>query len=168
MIGQVMQDAINEQINNELYSSYLYLAMSAYCEKQSFTGCAQWLRFQSQEEHGHALRLFDFMIARDGDVALTTIAKPQAEYKSLLDVFSNALAREQEVSKRIDGLYELAFEQKAFSALVELEWFITEQVEEEKTIREIVDKFKLVKDDPASLFALDRELGERSSATAGG
>ncbi len=165
MIGQVMQDAINEQINNELYSSYVYLAMAAYCEQENFTGCAQWLRMQSQEENGHAMRLFDYVLARQGKVALTAIAAPQAEYKSLLDVFSTAYEQEKDVTRRIDGLYELAFNEKAFSALVELEWFITEQVEEEKTIREIVHKFELVKDDPASLLELDRELGGRSSAT---
>ena len=168
MINQVMQDGINEQINDELYSSYVYLAMSAYCEQQNFTGCAQWLRLQSQEEHGHALRLFDYLLAREGQVALKAIAQPQAEYQSLLDVFSAALEHEQEVSQRIDALYELAFQEKAFSALVELEWFITEQTEEEKTIREIVHKFKLVGDDPASLLELDRELKQRSSTTDAG
>ena len=165
MIGKVMQDAINEQINNELYSSYVYLAMSAYCEQENFTGCAQWLRLQSQEEHGHALRLFDYMLARQSQVKLTAIATPKGEYKSLLDVFSTAFEHEKDVSRRIDELYELAFKEKAFSALVELEWFITEQVEEEKTIREIVHKFALVKDDPASLLELDRELSQRSSTT---
>ncbi len=168
MINQVMQDGINEQINNEFYSSYAYLAMSAYCDQQNFTGCAQWLRLQSQEENGHAMRLFDYLLARDGQVALKAIAQPQAEYKSLLDVFSTAQEHEQEVSQRIDSLYELAFQEKAFSALVELEWFITEQTEEEKTIREIVHKFKLVGDDPASLLELDRELAQRSSATDAG
>ncbi len=168
MINQVMQDGINEQINDELYSSYVYLAMSAYCEQQNFTGCAQWLRLQSQEEHGHALRLFDYLLARDGQVALKAIAQPQETYQSLLDVFSAAQEHEREVSQRIDALYELAFQEKEFSALVELEWFITEQTEEEKTIREIVHKFKLVGDDPASLLELDRELKQRSSTTDAG
>ncbi len=165
MIGQVMQDAINEQINNELYSSYAYLAMAAYCEQENFTGCAQWLRMQSQEENGHAMRLFDYVLARQGKVVLSAIAAPKGDYKSLLDVFSSAYEQEKDVTRRIDGLYELAFNEKAFSALVELEWFITEQVEEEKTIREIVHKFDLVKDDPASLLELDREMSQRSSAT---
>jgi len=164
MLTQVVQDALNQQINNELYSSYSYLAMSAYCEAQQFTGAARWLRLQSREENSHALKLYDFLIARDGRVHLTTIQEPPGEFKSLVDVFEQALEQERTVTSQIDGLYELALKEKAFAALVELEWFIREQVEEEKTAREIVHKFQLVKDDPASLLDLDRELGERTSA----
>ncbi|MCA9213322.1 MAG: ferritin [Planctomycetales bacterium] len=161
MLNQLVQDKINEQINNELYSSYSYLAMSSYCESQQFTGCAAWLRLQSQEEYTHAMRLYDFLIARGGRVILQPIKQPPAEFESLTHVFEQTLKQEQQVTAQIDSLYELAFEQKAFAALVELEWFIQEQVEEEKTAREIVHKFKLVGDDPPSLLDLDRELGER-------
>ena len=161
MLNQVVQDKINEQINNELYSSYSYLAMSAYCESEHFTGCAAWLRMQSQEEYSHAMRLYDFLIARGGRVFLHPIEKPQASFESLTHVFKQVLAQEQNVTAQIDSLYELAFQEKAFAALVELEWFIQEQVEEEKTAREIVHKFELVGDDPPSLLDLDRELGER-------
>ena len=161
MLSQVMQDAINEQINNELYASYSYLSMSAWCEHQQFTGCARWMRMQSDEERNHALRLHDFLLARNGRVIMQPIAKPTVDFESVPSIFEQALAQEQEVTAQIDKLYELAFKEKAFAALVELEWFITEQVEEEKTAREIVHKFNLVKDDPASLLDLDRELGER-------
>lgn len=166
MLSQVVQDAINQQINNEFYSSYFYLSMSAYCERQQFLGSARWLRMQSQEEYGHAMRLYDFLIARAGTVHLRAIAEPPAEFPSVPDVFAEALRHEQEVTARIDKLYEMAFTEKAFSALVELQWFITEQVEEEKTARDIVHKFELVKSDPASLLDLDRELGQRSAASA--
>ncbi len=166
MLSQVVQDAINRQINNEFFSSYAYLAMSAYCERQQFAGCASWLRLQSQEETAHAMRLYDFLIARQGVVVLHEIKQPTADYPSLPAVFEAALAQEQTVTKQIDDLYELAFKEKAFAALVELEWFITEQVEEEKTASTIVHKFNLVKDDPASLLDLDRELGERGTAEA--
>lgn len=162
MLSQVVQDALNEQINNEFYSSYFYLAMSAYCDRQQFTGCARWLRMQSQEEHAHGMRLFDFLIARQGKVVLEAIVKPKADYKAVHEVFQEALAHERQVSDRIDALYELAFKERAFSALVEMQWFITEQVEEEKTAQEIVHKFNLVKDDPASLLDLDRDLGART------
>jgi len=162
MLSQVMQDAINEQINNEMYSSYLYLAMSAYCDRQQFTGCARWLRLQSEEENTHAMRLYDFLIARHGKVVLKAINQPPDEFASLPAVFEETLEHEQRVTQCIDKLYELAFKEKAFAALVELEWFITEQVEEEKTAREIVHKFNLVKDDPASLLDLDRDLGART------
>lgn len=163
MLSQVMQDAINDQINSEFFSSYTYLAMAAYCEHQQFTGCARWLRLQSQEEYAHGMRLYNFLIARQGEVQLRSIDMPPEKFKSLAAVFEQALQNEQDFTKKIDSLYELAFQEKAFSALVELEWFITEQVEEEKTAREIVHKFRMVKDDPAALLDLDRELGQRST-----
>ena len=157
-------EAINRQINSELSASYAYLAMSAYCERQKFTGSARWLRLQSQEEHMHAMKLFDFVLARDRNVELTAIEQPKSDYKTVADVFERALQQEQEVSRQIDSLYEVAFHEKAFSAVAELQWFLTEQVEEEKTAREIVAKFKMVGTDPASLLDLDRELGARSAA----
>jgi ferritin len=163
MLSQVMQDAINDQINNELFSSYSYLAMSAWCEYQQFVGSALWLRIQSQEEQAHALRLNDFLLARHCRVNFRTIEQPGIEFESLVDVFEKSLAQEQRVTGQIDKLYELAFQEKAFAALVELEWFITEQVEEEKSAREIVHKLKMVQDDPASLLDMDRELGQRST-----
>jgi ferritin len=166
MFSQVVQDAINEQINNELSASYSYLAMSTYCERQNFLGCARWLRIQSQEEYGHGLRLLDFLIARAGTVMLKAVPEPSVEFQSIALVFETALKQEQQVSQQIDTLYELAMKEKAFSALVQLQWFITEQVEEEKTAREIVAKFKLVKEDPASLLDLDRELGSRVGGAA--
>ena len=160
-------EAINRQINSELSASYAYLAMSAYCERQKFTGAARWLRLQSEEEHMHAMKLFDFVLARDRNVDLTAIEQPKSDYKTVADVFERALQQEQEVSRQIDSLYEVAFHEKAFSAVAELQWFLTEQVEEEKTAREIVAKFKMVGTDPASLLDLDRELGARSAAEEG-
>lgn len=156
-------EAINRQINSELSASYSYLAMSAYCECQKFTGAARWLRLQSQEENMHAMKLFDFVLARDRSVELLAIERPRIDFKSVAEVFERALEQEQEVSRQIDALYEIAFTEKAFSAVAELQWFLTEQVEEEKTAREIVAKFKLVGNDPASLLDLDRELGARTT-----
>lgn len=167
MLSQVMQDAINEQIKNELFSSYVYLSMAAWCEHKQFTGAAHWMRMQSEEERAHAMRLHDFQLARNGRVIFQALPQPEVEYESIVEVFEKALAQEQVVTQQIDGLYELAFKEKAFSALVEFEWFITEQVEEEKTAREIVHKFNMVKDDPASLLDLDNDLGQRSSEEAG-
>jgi ferritin len=166
MLSQVIQDAVNEQINNELFSSYSYLSMAAFLEHEQFVGCARWMRMQSREETVHAMRLFEFLIARNGRVKLRPIAAPQVDFASIPQVFERALAQEQTVTAQIDGLYELAFKEKAFSALVELEWFIQEQVEEEKTAREIVHKFQMVKDDPAALLDLDRELGARQPDAA--
>jgi ferritin len=163
MLSQKVQDAVNKQINNELYSMYAYLAMSAYCEHQQFRGAARWLRLQSQEELGHALRLYDFMIARGHRVVLEAINKPTAEFQSIPHVFQEAHRQEQQVTRQIDELYELAMNEKAFAAKVELEWFITEQVEEERSTRDIVHKFELVKADPAALLDLDRELAQRAA-----
>ena len=159
-------DAINRQINSELSASYSYLAMSAWCERQKFTGAARWLRLQSQEEYLHAMKLFDFMLARDEKVLLKPLAEPRQSFKSLAEVFEKALEQEQDVSKQIDSLYEIAFKEKAFAAVAELQWFLTEQVEEEKQGREIVAKFKLIGSDPASILDMDRELGARTAVKA--
>ena len=156
-------EAINRQINSELSASYAYLAMSAWCERQKFVGAARWLRLQSQEENMHAMKLFDFILARDEDVELQAIERPRMNFNKIADVFVRALEQEEEVSRQIDVLYETAFTEKSFAAVAELQWFLTEQVEEEKSAREIVAKFKLVGDDPASLLDLDRELGGRTA-----
>ena len=156
-------NAINEQINSEFEASYTYLAMAGFCEQQRFLGAAKWLRMQSDEERMHALKLFDFALARDGAVDLKTIDKPKASFDSLSEVFEQALAHEKRVTQQINGLYELCFKEKAFAEMTELQWFLTEQVEEEKTAREIVAKFKMVKNDAAAILDLDRELASRTN-----
>jgi ferritin len=154
--------AINEQINSEFAAFYTYLAMAAFCDQQKFLGASKWLRMQSDEERAHALKLFNFVLARDGKVELKAIEQPPAEYESLAAVFEQALKHEQRVTNQINALYELCFTQKAFAEMTELQWFLTEQVEEEKTAREIVAKFRLVKTDPSALLDLDRELASRA------
>jgi ferritin len=160
-MSQVVQDAINHQINAELSASYQYLAMAAYCEKQHLRGIARWMRMQSQEEYGHGMKLFDFLIARGCDVGLKPLTAPAVTFASVHEVFETVQTQEQEVSRAIDALYDLAFKEKAFAATVQLQWFLTEQVEEEQNAREILAKLDMVKDDPASLLDLDRELGSR-------
>jgi ferritin len=168
MLSPVIENAINDQINNELFSSYSYLSMAAWCDHEQYTGCAHWLRVQSQEEYGHAMKLLDFILARNGLVKLKPIAQPEHTFPSIATVFEKSLEQEERVTGQIDALYELAFHEKAFAALVELEWFITEQVEEEKTARELVAKFHMVQNDPASILDLDRELGARTAEADGG
>jgi ferritin len=163
MTPRVME-AINGQIAAEFGASFSYLAMAAWCEHRQFMGAGHWLRLQSAEEHAHAMRLFNFLLARNHAVLLQAMPEPRREFASLSEVFERALEQEQAVSRQIDALYELALQEKVFAAMAELQWFITEQVEEEKTVREIVAKFKLVGNDPASLLDLDRELGARSAA----
>jgi ferritin len=161
MLSQPIQDGINEQINNELSASYSYLAMAIYSERQNFMGCGRWLRVQSQEEYAHAMRLVDFLLARHAKVVLADLARPKTDYASLLDVFETSFKQEQHVSAQIGALYELAYNEKAYPAVVQLQWFLTEQVEEEKTCRDIVAKLKMVGNDAASILEIDRELGAR-------
>src|SRR5580765_3560095 len=158
--------AINEPINSEFEASYTYLAMAGFCEQQRFSGAARWLRSQSDEERLHGLKLFDFVLARDGAVDLKSIEQPKARFDSLSAVFEQALAHEQRVTQQINSLYELCFQEKAFAEMTELQWFLTEQVEEEKISREIVAKFRLVKSDPSALLDLDRDLGSRVGVKA--
>ena len=159
-------EAINRQIAAEFSASFSYLSMAAWCEHHKFTGAGSWLRRQSAEEHAHAMKLFDFVLARDHQVRLHALAEPPADFPSVAEVFERALAQEQEVSRQIDALYELALQEKVFAAMAQLQWFITEQVEEEKTMREIVARFHMVRDDPSSLLDLDRELGGRQPGAA--
>ncbi len=154
--------AINVQINSEFSAWYQYLAMAAFCEREKFTGAAQWLKAQSVEEYQHGMKLFDFVLARNGVVELTKIEQPTREFESFGEVFEVALKQEERVTEQINALYELAFNKKAFAEMTELQWFLTEQVEEEKTARNWVARFRLVGDDPGSLLDLDRLLGERS------
>jgi ferritin len=154
--------AINTQINSEFTAWYQYLAMAAFCEREKFTGAARWLKAQSVEEYQHGMKLFDFVLARNGVVELTTIKQPTREFESFGEVFETALNQEEQVTEQINALYELAFKSKAFAEMTELQWFLTEQVEEEKTAREWVARFRLVGDDPGSLLDLDRELGARA------
>ena len=160
-------NAINEQINSEFEASYRYLAMAAFCEQKKFIGAASWLRFQAEEERLHGMKLFNFVLARDGAVDLKAIDKPKTDFDSLRAVFEQTLAHEQAVTTQINALYELCFSQKAFAEMAELQWFLSEQVEEEKVARQIVAKFQLIKDDPAAILDMDRELGSRSTAMGG-
>ena len=134
--------------------------MSSYCERQNFLGCASWLRIQSEEEYGHGMRLLDFLLARNGTIKLKAVPEPVGQIQvDRRGLRAGPASKSRKSASKIDQLYELALKEKAFAALVQLQWFITEQVEEEKTAREIVAKFHLLKDDPAALLDLDRELG---------
>jgi ferritin len=161
MLSDAVRDALYDQINLEFHSSYSYLSMAAYCEQVGFVGCSQWFRAQSQEETSHAMKLYDFLLARGCPIVLKAIAAPGANFGSIPMVFRRALEQEQTVTTSIDRLYELAYQNKAFAALVELQWFIKEQVEEEKSLRDILAKIEMIKEDPSAMIDLDRELGQR-------
>jgi ferritin len=163
-LTKAVEKGINQQINMEFQSSYTYLAMSAYCERVNFPGCAEWLRGQSAEEKEHAMKLYEFLRARNARIELLPIPAPPVDYDSIAQVFEKALENEVAVSDSINALYELAFKEKTFATAVELNWFLLEQVEEEKTVKDIVAKFNLVKNDPAAMLDIDRQLGSRTGA----
>ena len=166
MISQSVQNAINDQIKHEFFSSYLYLSMSAYFETLSLPGFASWMRVQSQEEHAHAMKFFDFVNDRDGTVELQAIDQPPGEFQSPLDVFEQALTHERKVTALIHRLYELALKESDYATQTLLQWFITEQVEEEKNATQIVEQLKMTGGEPSSLLLLDRELAGRGGAEA--
>ncbi len=161
MMSPKMQDALNRQINAELFSSYLYLSMSAWFETAGLAGMARWMQGQAAEEQGHAMRLFAFINERDGRVVLEAIEKPKAEWNSPLEVFEEAYQHEQKVTALIDGLVDLAAAEKDHATSNFLQWFVNEQVEEESTARTICDKLKLVGDHGPALLMVDAELGRR-------
>jgi len=161
MLGKAMQDAINEQIKNELYSAYLYLAMSAYCEANSLPGFAHWLRLQSQEEIEHAMKFFDFVNERGGRVELHAIDQPPVDFESPTKIFEATLEHERKVTAMIHHLFEVALEEKDYPAQVLLHWFIDEQVEEESNATQILDTLKMAGDQGQALVALDRDLSRR-------
>jgi len=161
MIGKKMLEALNEQINAELYSSYLYQSMAADFAARNLKGFAHWMEVQSKEEAGHAKRIYDFVIERGGRVALKAIAAPAAEWKSPLAAFEDAYAHEQKITGMIHKLVDLAKAEADHAADIMLQWFVTEQVEEEANAFEIVEKLKLVKDSAQGLFMMDNILSQR-------
>ena len=166
MLSKVMQDAINEQIKNELYSAYLYLSMAAYGEAANLPGFAHWMRLQNQEEVLHAVKFFDFVNSRGGRVVLQAIDQPPVEFESPLDVFEKTLEHERKVTALIHQLYELALEENDYATQAMLQWFIEEQVEEEQSAAQVVETLKMIGDNTHALLMLDRELGSRVEAAS--
>lgn len=156
-----MQDALNEQINAEMYSAYLYLSMESYFLSISLGGFATWMRGQVQEELLHGMKFYDFVNERGGRVSLESIAKPEINWKSPLAAFEHILTHEQMVTELINDLVDLADSEKDHATKIFLQWFVTEQVEEEASVGEVVDKLKLIKDNTSGLFLLDAEMGKR-------
>ena len=167
MMNSKIQDSFNEQLNAELYSSYLYLSMAAYFGSQNLKGMAHWMRMQGEEENIHAMKFFDFINERGGEVILTQIDAPRTEWSSPLDAFGDAYEHECKVTGLINDLVDLALRERDHAANTFLQWFVTEQVEEEAAAQEIRDKLKLIGDSPVALFMIDRELGQRPAPAVG-
>ncbi|WP_163192909.1 ferritin [Clostridium thermarum] len=162
MLSEKLLNALNEQINFELESEYIYLAMAAYCENEDLQGFANFFKVQAQEERFHATKFYDFIFQMGGRVTLTGIPVPQNDYKDILDVFSEGLKHEQEVTRRIYALSDIAIEEKEHATISFLKWFIDEQVEEEDTFNNLIKKLKRIDNNPAALYMLDDELATRT------
>jgi ferritin len=162
MLNSTVQNAINEQIKNELYSAYLYLAMSAHFEAANLPGLAKWMRLQSNEEVEHAMKFFGYVNDRGGRVILKAIDQPQSEWSAPLVAFEQVLEHEQKVTGMIHNLFAIATKENDYPTQVMLHWYINEQVEEEKNASTIVEQLRMIGDHPNALLMLDHRLGERA------
>ena len=162
-MNQAVQAAMNEQIRHEFTSAYFYLSASGYFESINLSGFAQWMRRQSQEEVDHALKFFDFLHDRGSRAQLQAIDQPPHDFSSPLDAFTRALQNEQNVTALIHNLYALAVREQDYPAQVLLQWFVTEQVEEEKSVTRIIEELKMVGDNSSALLLLNHELGARQA-----
>ncbi len=161
MLTKSMETALNRQVNREMYSAYLYLAMSAYFETANMKGFAKWMRIQAKEEQAHAMKIYDYIIARGGTIALEAIEGPKAKWTSAGKVFEETYAHEQKVTGMINSLVDLAIKEKDHATFEMLQWFVKEQVEEEQNANEILSQIRTVGDIPGHLFWLDHQLGKR-------
>ncbi|HID97127.1 MAG TPA: ferritin [Thermodesulfobacteriaceae bacterium] len=162
MLSGKMEKALNNQINAEMYSAYLYLSMAAYFEANDLPGCTQWMKAQAQEEMVHAMKLYGFVNERGSRVTLGAIKAPPVEWDSALAVFEQAYEHEQFVTSLINQLMDLAIEERDHATQIFLQWFVTEQVEEEASASEVVNKIKLAGETSGGLFIVDKELGQRA------
>lgn len=165
MISENMENELFTQLNNEFYSAYLYLAMSAYCSHLEFNGAADWLKLQYEEEHMHATKIYNYLVEQGVHVVLEPLPQPPSEYGSLLDVFLSSLEHEKSMTTRLNNLSDMALKEKDHATYNLLQWFVNEQVEEEATVGGIISKLKLVKEDGYGLLMIDNELGSRPAPT---
>jgi ferritin len=161
MLKNEMVKALNEQINREMYSAYLYMSMSAYSNKIGLKGFANWFMVQYHEEMFHAMKLYEYVQRQGEDVSLKAVESPPGEFESPLDMFNQTLNHEQYITRSINELMDLALDLKDHATRIFLEWYVTEQIEEEENDNDIILELNLIKDDPRALLMLDRELAAR-------
>jgi len=161
MINKKIEDALNKQINEELFSAYIYFSMSAYFTSLNLMGFANWMNVQAQEEMTHVIKFCHYLQDRGGRVELFAIEKPQKSWKSPIDAFNEALKHEQHITKLINGLVDLSIKEKDHASNQFLQWFVTEQVEEEASADEIIQKLKLVGNQGEAIYMLDKEMAQR-------
>ena len=157
-----LERALNDQITLEFASAYAYLGMAAYFEHTAFSGFAKWMKLQGREELGHADKFFSYVVDRGGKVSLKALDEPKAEFTSPIDAFHASLVHEQKVSASICAIYELATAEKDFATLSFLKWFLDEQVEEEKTVQDIILKLELVGENRNGLYQVDKFAAKRA------
>ena len=163
MVKEKVQNSLNEQLNAELYSSYEYLAMASYFESENLSGFSRWMSLQSQEEYGHAMKFYNYLLQAGGKINLTQIDAPKVGWNSAEEVFNDTYKHEQKVTKSIYTLVDLAIAEKDHATNIFLQWFVTEQVEEEATALKILERIKLIGDNNSGLLYLDHELGQRAA-----
>ncbi len=161
MISKKMAQAINEQINKELFSGYLYKSMAVYAAAESLNGTATWMNLQEGEERAHAQKFMDYILDQGEQVILTALASPETKFNGLKDLFDKTLAHEKTVTSSINALADLAAKENDYASTIMLQWFITEQVEEEKNAMEVLSKLKMIGSSTGGLYMLDKELGKR-------
>jgi ferritin len=161
MLSKKMEQALNDQVKWELWSSYLYLSMASYFEDMGLMGFASWMKVQEQEEKFHATKFYNYTIERGGRIKLQTLEAPQNTWKTPLVSFQETLKHEQGVTARINALMDLAIKEKDHATASYLKWFIDEQVEEESNVQDVINKLKLVEGNPSALYLLDKELATR-------
>ena len=164
MPTKAVQSAINDQIAMELESAYVYLSMAAYFDEHNLPGFSHWMRMQHGEELAHAMKMFDFMLDNGGHIVLKALAKPPSQFKGALAVMKETLKHEQKVTGAITELYELTVKEKDYPAQILLQWFISEQTEEEKTVGDIIAQMKMVGDSGSGLLLIDQHLAGRAAA----
>ncbi|MGB4688508.1 ferritin [Coprothermobacter proteolyticus] len=161
MLTETVEKALNEQINKELFSAYLYLSMAADFESKNLAGFAKWMKAQSAEELNHAMKLFNYVLERGGHVELMAIEKPQQTWESPLKAFQDAYDHERFITQSIYSLLEIAQSAKDYGTMEFLQWYVKEQVEEEAQAEHVMKKLEMINDAPAGLLMLDHELGQR-------
>ncbi len=166
MLSEKVQKALNDQLNAETYSAYLYLSKNAYFNTVNLNGFANWMYAQAQEELMHAMKFYEFITQRGGKVVLAEIEAPPTEWDSPLSVFENTLKHEQLVTRLINELVETALAERDHATNIFLQWFVTEQVEEEESAGNVLEQLKLIGNDKSALFMMDRELSKRGAPTA--
>ena len=161
MLNKRVENALNSQLNKELFSAYLYMSMAAYFESTNLAGMANWMSVQAQEEMTHAMKFYSFINERNGRVLLWQVNEPPQSWNSPLEAFEAALGHEEYITRSIYDLVDIAQEERDHGTRVFLNWFITEQAEEEANVTKVVEQLKLIKDHPGGLFMMDKELGSR-------